>query len=258
MDDLDSTSLRRLPRVPTVGGYLTLVWMHVGVITVMTIIGGLVGFALQARTPTAFVASASIELPDVPTSVDLQPGDAAPQRTTIDSTAQLLFATPVVNRVADVTNLTADKVRQELSVSAYPLSRVLIATFQAPSAALAIAGADGAAKALIHERRRALLGHQLRPAGRLSSHLLRLINRANRTVGPYNPVSRRLHDQVAQIQAVRQQGHTEHARIVDRASPARPVSTQPELTMTTGAFLGFLGGLAYAWWRPVRRDAVAR
>jgi hypothetical protein len=255
VDDIASPGHPRA-RLPTLTSYLSMVRDHVVIITVTTLVGLVGGVALELREVPVFQASASIELPDVPTFVDVVPEDVIPQRTTIDSTAQLVFATPVVDKVATVTRLNPAIVQKNLSVSAYPLSRVLITTFQARTPTLAIAGANQAAQALIDVRNRALLGERLGNATRLAHRLNALIKLADARVGPYNPISRRLRDQLIQINTVRQEADNGRARIVDDAFPAHRVRSHAHLESTTGAVIGLMAGLAISWWRPARQRRV--
>jgi hypothetical protein len=252
MDDVTSEPVHPRTRLPTLTDYLTMVRDHVVIITVTTLIGLAVGVAVELREAPAYRASASIELPDVPTFVDVVPEDEIPQRTTIDSTAQLVFATPVVEKVAAVTKLNPATVHNSLSVSAYPLSRVLITTFQARTPALAIAGANEAARALVGVRDRVLLGERLGSATRLAHRLNVLMKIADARIGPFNPLSRRLRDQLLEINTARQEADSGRARIVNDASPAHAVQSHAHLESTTGAVLGLLTGFIVTWWRRPR------
>jgi hypothetical protein len=254
MDGLAPTPWRRRSSLPTVAGYFALVWSQIAIIAATTALGGLIGVVLAVRLPPAFQASASIELPATPTWVSLEPLPKPPQHTTIDSTAQLLFSAPVVERVSAVTHLSHATVTDGLSVSAYPLSNVLIASFRAPTAALAVSGVDEAARALVQERTTALQGSQLRAATQLSTYLSHLLPQADRQAGGiYNPVSKRLQGEIDQITDVRQAAVSDQARVLKAGSPATSVRTHGGLQIATGAMLGFLVGLGYAWWIPVRR-----
>jgi uncharacterized protein involved in exopolysaccharide biosynthesis len=252
MDALKPGAWQRTPTLPTVAGYFALVWSQIAVIAATTALGTLIGAGLALRLPSQYQAGVAIELPGVPTSVNFDPAADPPQRTTIDSTAQLLFSTPVVQRVARVTSLSPSQVSDGLSVSAYPLSRVLIASFRASSADLAVSGANEAAAALISQRKDLLEGNQFVLAASLATYLHRLLPEANRKAGFYNPVSKRLLGEIAQIDLVRQQIAADHARVLKPAAPATSVRPHGELQVVTGAMLGFLVGVAYAWWRPRR------
>jgi uncharacterized protein involved in exopolysaccharide biosynthesis len=254
VDGLSRTSWQRQQPLSTIAGYFALVRSRAAVITVLTLLGALIGAGLALRLAPEYQAGASIALPTVPTSVILDPEADTPTPTTIDSTAQLLFSTPVVERVATVTHMTNSEVRNGLSVSAYPLSRVLVTSFRAQSASLAVSGADAAAAALIRERQVVLEGRQLKATRELRTYLSsRLLLQANRKAGAYNPVSRRLHDEIAQIDLLQQQAAMDRARILERGAPATSISPHGELQVVTGGMLGFLLGVGYAWWSPGRR-----
>lgn len=252
MDGLAASPGQRRPPLPTIADYFALVRSRISLIAVLSALGALIGLVLAVRQPPLYEARASIELPSVPTWVNFDAAAQPPQHTTIDSTAQLVFSTPVVERVAGATSLTKRQVTDGLSVSAYPLSRVLITSFRAPTTALAVAGADEAAAALIAQRKAVLEGNSFASADRLSTYLHRLLPEANRN-GDYNPVSRRLQAEITQIDDVRAQAASDRARILDPAAPAESVRPHGELQVMTGALLGLLAGVAYTWWNPGRR-----
>lgn len=253
MDDVRPVPTSRSPRLPTIAGYTTLVWSRLGIIVIVCVLGGLVGFLLDRQVPRTFEASASVELPNVPTSADTDPDAEDPRVTTIDSTAQLLFSRTVLRRVAAVTNRPAKEVNDGLAVSAYPLSRVLIVTFEAGTPGRAVAGANEAARALIARRRVVLPGSQLEEGSGLLERLRRLRDKTDAMAGPYNSASRRLQTQITQIASLRQTARAERGRVVDRAYPAAQVDNHGELQVTNGVVLGLLLGVAYAWWSPGRR-----
>jgi hypothetical protein len=253
VDDLADAPWQRRPALPTMAGYFALVWSQIAVLAITTGIGALIGVGFALRLPSAYEAAVEIDLPGLSTWVNFDPEEDAPQHTTIDSSAQLVLSDSVVRSVAAVTHLETDEVRHNLSVSAYPLSRVLVPTFRASSAALAVSGADAAAKALINQRKRVFEGSQLRLAVQLKRYLDRLLPQANRKGGPYSSVTHRLLEEITQINDVRQEAAAESAQILKAAAPARAVRTHGELPVVTGATLGFLVGVGYAWWSPDRR-----
>jgi uncharacterized protein involved in exopolysaccharide biosynthesis len=253
VDGLADTPWQRRPALPTMAGYFALVWSQIAVIAVTTGLGALIGVVLALRLPHTYEAAVEVDLPGLPTWVSFDPEEDAPQRTTIDSSAQLVLSDSVVRSVAAVTHLETDEVRQNLRVSAYPLSRVLVPTFRASSAELAVSGADAAAKALIHQRKRVFEGSQIRVAVKLKRYLDRLLPEANRKGGPYSSVTHRLLEEITQINDVRQEAAAESPQILKDAAPAQAVRPHGELQVVTGATLGFLCGLGYAWWSPGRR-----
>jgi hypothetical protein len=243
-----TTVTGRGTRLPMLAGYAGTVRSHVGAIIVLAIFGGLVGGYLAHRVPPSFKSSASIELPDVPTYVDTDPEPPAPGRTTIDTTAQLVFSEPVYEAVEAATQLPEDKVRDGLSVSAYPLSRVLIVTFTARSQDTAIAGAQAASQALVAEREVTLPGAQLDRAIELRQELDALRDRS-REVRAFSPQTQVLTFQLLQIEQALQAGADAGGRIVDEADTARAVNAHPELQLVSGLLGGLLAGIGYSWWR---------
>jgi hypothetical protein len=248
----------RKPALPTVAGYFTVLRSRIALIATVTALGAAVGLGLALLQSPVYQAGVAIELPGVPTFVNSDPAADPPPHTTIDTTARLLFSTPVVRRVAGVTHLPATQVTDGLSVSAYPLSRVLIASFRAPTAKLAVSGANAAAAALIQQRREALEGNQLQLSAALNTYLHRLLPLANKKAGFYNPVSKRLQGEITQIDVVRGQLAADRVRIIKPAAPAKSVRQHGEPQVVTGAMLGFLLAVAYAWWAPVRRRSDER
>jgi uncharacterized protein involved in exopolysaccharide biosynthesis len=253
MDGVDTAPWERRTGLPTVAGYLALVWSQLAVIAVTTVLGALVGVVLAVRQPPVYSASTAVELLAVPTWVSFDPAGEPPPGTTIDTTAQLARSAPVVDRVAHATSLSTAQVTDGLGVSAYPLSRVLVLSFRARTAALAVAGADEAADALIDQRRAVLEGDQVTLAARLGTSLKGLLPKADRSAGTSNPVSRRLASEVALVDDIRAQAANDQARILEPAAPAKSVRSKGELQVVTGAMLGFLAATAYAWWISGRR-----
>ncbi|MDX6319905.1 MAG: hypothetical protein QOD35_3305 [Nocardioidaceae bacterium] len=255
MDGVETAPWERRPSLPTVAGYFALVWSQIAVIAVTTVLGALVGVVLAVRQPALYSASAAVELLAVPTWVSFDPAAEPPPGTTVDTTAQLVRSTPVVDRVAHATSLTPAQVTDGLGVSAYPLSRVLVMSFRARTAALAVTGANEAAAALINQRRAVLEGDQVTLAARLDTSLNRLLPKADLYAGPYNPVSKRLASEVALVDGIRAQAAADQARILRYAAPATSVRPKGELPIVTGAMLGFLAAVAYAWWISGRRGS---
>lgn len=235
----------RSPRLPTLEGYQELLWANIVVIVVATIAGAALGFIAQRQVPVSWSSSASVELPDVPTWVDVDPADPIPDRTTIDTTAQLVFTQPVFRAVSRATDIPPVRIRDRLSVSAYPLSRVLIVTFRGDTPEQAEAGALAAGEALAAERKAALAGSDVRKAQALRSELNNLYNSTDH---PFSDIGQQLRAQILQLQEVLDVNDA-GAKVVE-VSDARRVNTHPELQVITGAVLGLLAGIAYAWWRP--------
>lgn len=237
-------------RLPTVAGYLWLLRSHLGAVVILTIVGGVLGLFAARQVPQEFKASASIELPDVPTWVDTRPDPPAPQRTTIDTTAQLVFSVPVYDAVAAATGLDQQVAADNLSVSAYPLSRVLIVTFQARNKETAIIGARAAADELVVQRAAVLPGAQVQAARDHEKKLNQLKLRAQQ-IQLYSPLTQRMTAYILQTRQAIGAALNAGGTVVNRPdeNSARRVDKHSELQIVTGLVLGFLLGIAYAWWR---------
>jgi hypothetical protein len=93
MDGVETAPWERRAGLPTVAGYVALVWSQIAVIAVTTALGALVGVVLAVRQPAVYSASAAVELLAVPTWVSFDPAAEPPPGTTIDTTAQLVRST---------------------------------------------------------------------------------------------------------------------------------------------------------------------
>lgn len=238
----------RSRRLPTLAGYAAIVRAHLLVVVLAIALGGISGYSFSRQVDRTYQASVSIELPDVPTWVDTDPEDPAPNRTTIDTTSELLYTARVFAAVEKATALPDDDFDEELSVSAYPLSRVLIVTFEAPRPDLAVTGANAAAQGLIKERAKVLAGSQLGSARQLYDQLRTLQGKARTAKVPFGVVTR-LREVMEQISDLDRRNRNAQASILDEADPAAPVSSHPELPVVTGLVVGLLAGVMYAWWR---------
>lgn len=238
----------RTTPLPTIAGYGVVLGAHIGVVVLGAVLGTASGYALSRQAEPAYLASASIELPDVPTWVDTDPVGPAPDRTTIDTTSELVFTEQVFSAVAQATGLPEENFDDKLSVSAYPLSRVLIVTFEARRPELAVLGADAAATELIRERVEVLAGSQLRPARQLYKRLRTLQGQARTSSVPFGVVTQ-LRAVMEHVGTLERNNRNARATLFDEAGPAEPVNSHPELPIVTGLLLGLLGGVTYAWWR---------
>jgi uncharacterized protein involved in exopolysaccharide biosynthesis len=238
-------------RLPTVAGYAATLRSHLGAIIVLAVLGLVCGLFIAQQKPHMYKASASIELPDLPTFVDVNPDPPAPQRTTIDTTSELVFSQPVYDAVEEATGLSESKVRSGLNVGAYPLSRVLIVTFTAPTMDLAVAGANAAAEQTRIERTTILPGAQTAGAKVLERRLERLRDKSRVTVREFTPQTQELTNQILQIGDAIDAGANASGTIVNRADLASThlVKRHRELQLVTGTVLGILLGIGYSWWR---------
>jgi capsular polysaccharide biosynthesis protein len=237
-------------RLPTVAGYVATVRSHVGAVLVLAVLGMLAGGFVAHQKPVSYKANAFILLPDVPTYVDLDPEPPTPGRTTIDTTSVLVFSDPVYRDVSSATGIAADKVPDRLSVSAYPLSRVLIVTFTARTRDQAVDGANAAAETVSDERT-SLPGAQTLQADALSSELDRLRDLSRERVRTYSPQTQALTNEILHLQDSVDAGQAAAGRLVNRADldSVRRVKSHPELQVVTGLMVGLLIGIGYSWWR---------
>lgn len=247
---------RRMTRLPTLAGYLALLRSGALVIALLTAIGGLAGWWWQAQTPDPYRASAAIQLPDIPVYVDLSPAGTSPKPATIDTSAQLVYSRPVLRRVSAATGEPLSAVHDGLTVSAYPLSRVLIVSFHALTARQATTGAAEAARATVEQRASVLAGAQVQDVRKLYRQLRALRSRADRSVSQFPAVSRRINTRVDHLTEVLSDRSAPGGRVVVDASPAERVGAHAEVHLTTGLVAGFSVGIGWVWWRrPTQRVA---
>ena len=241
----------RNTRLPMIGGYFATLRSHLGAVIALGLAGLLVGAFFASRVPQSYKANAFIALPDVPTYVDLNPDPPGPSRTTIDTTAELVFSQPVYDAVQDATDLPDDKVRNGLSVSAYPLSRVLIITFVARAKDVAVAGANAAATQLQVERQHVLAGAQTAKAAAFGDELDRLKAQSQRQVREFSPQTQDITGQFLYVQNSIDAGQGISGNVINRADvlSAKRMKKHLELQLITGLMVGILLGVGYAWWR---------
>jgi hypothetical protein len=240
-----------MTRLPTLEGYVELVWANLAVIIVTTLAGGVIGYLGQRGTAPTYRVSASVELPDVPTWVDVDPEDPIPDRTTIDTSSQLLFTPPVFRAASEATGLPAVRIDEHLSVSAYPLSRVLIVTFEGDSRDQAEAGAVAAADAFVQERATSLAGDQVEGLSDLQRSLQQSLRRLKQDDAEFTTTGQRIKAQLAQVQRLQQDSGGNGGTVIDYSDP-KVVDKHPELQVVTGLVLGLLASIIYSWWRPRR------
>lgn len=250
----------RAPRLPTVAGYVTLLRSHALVIVLVTALGGFLGFGWQAQTPRPYRASTALSLPDIPVYVDLDPNGTSPKPATIDTTAQLVYSGNVLRRVSEATAEPLSAVHDGLTVSAYPLSRVLIVSFEAATAETAIRGANEAARATLRERAQVLAGAQLTQTRALYRQLRDLRSRADRDVSQFPAVSRRIDTRMQHLSRLLNAQAALAGQVVDEAGTADRVGGHPALHIATGLVTGFALAVGWAWWwrKPLRGVAPRR
>lgn len=246
----------RQPRLPTMAHYLAFLQSGWIVLTLLTVLGAVAGAAYASTVPKQWEASASIELPDLPMYVDLTSAGPPPKRTTIDTTGQLVFSQEVLGAVAKANDITPEDAYEALSVSAYPLSRVIIVTMKAPTEAEAISGANAAARSLADERTRLLAGGANRDDAKDLAHILAKKNKDFVAVNGGSNASVRVTQEVQNIRDNLTRYANSKAKVVNKAAPGKRVPPHPEVYITTGAVTGFMIGVVWIWWRPRRRGNV--
>lgn len=251
------TALEGLPgrptKLPTLAGYLALLrggWL---VVLLAVVAGAAIGLYADTQAARLFEANVSVQLPALASFVQLDPEASRARPATIDTSAQLVFSTPVVDKVAVATGQSPSAVRAGLSVSAYPLSNVLIIGYQAPTPDAALSGAGVAARATLEQRRAVLAGTQLRSVRALYAKLQNLRTRAQSIAPRFPQLSRRVNLAVQHIRNAQSAlTHPETPRIETPEAPQR-VGVSRALYPTTGVVSGFVAAVTWLWWR--RRSA---
>lgn len=235
--------------LPTLAVYAALLragWVR---IVLATLIGTGLSLWMQSQLPRAYYASAAIELPPVASYLQIDPAASRPRPATIDTTALLVRSSPVIDAVAAVTRQPPQAIREGLSVSAYPLSHVLIVGYEAPSEQAARSGAEAAARATLAQRTAVFRDTQLAAARSLSARLESLRARAESKAPQFPNVSQRIDLLAHQLRVVLTASASEASDRIDTSDAARSVKAPPALYPTTGAVTGFMVGVGRTWWR---------
>lgn len=120
-------------------------------------VGIVLGAVVHALTPPSWTATVAVELTDVSPMVDLQGSGFTPDELSIDTDAQILAADGVVATVAQQTGESEADVREDLAVSARPLTTILEVSYSHHAPSTALRGADAAAAAFLRERQRLII-----------------------------------------------------------------------------------------------------
>lgn len=247
----------RQPRLPTMAHYLAFIKSGWIVLTIVTLLGAVAGAAYSTTVPRKWEASASIELPDLPLYVDLTSTGPPAKRATIDTTGQLAFSEPILKAIAERNGITPAEAADSLTVSAYPLSRVIILTLTAPTLAEAENGANAAATAMETQRSRLLPGWSDRQNAVDLQKALKEQNDAAIEEFGFSSVTVKILQQVQEInENLAQYSNGDKARVVNKAKPGKQVPPHSEVYVTTGAVAGFMIGVIWIWWRPRKRGAI--
>ncbi len=140
----DSTPL---PRLGDYARHASTYWKR---ITLLSLLGALVGGAIYFAIPARYVASSKVSLSPQITYLSLSMTPERQPQVTIDTTAQLARSDYSVKQIADAMGVSPQQARDNLTISAKPLSRVLVLQIRADSREQARAGANAATEALIY------------------------------------------------------------------------------------------------------------
>lgn len=235
--------------LPTLAVYAALLRAGWVSIVLATLAGTGLSLWLQSQVPRPFYASAFVELPPVPSYLQLDPAASRPKPATIDTTAKLVMSSPVIRAVGAVTRQPPPVIRDGLSVSAYPLSHVLIVGYEAPTEEAARAGAEAAARATLAERTAVFRSAQLASARGLYARLQSLRTRAQAEAARFPHVSSRIDVLTHHLQVILAAPASEASSRIDTSDAAQRLKAAPALYPTTGAVTGFMAGVGRAWWR---------
>jgi uncharacterized protein involved in exopolysaccharide biosynthesis len=242
--------------LPLLSDYPRFVRRQWGLIALFIAIGLALGSVWAAKQPASFSATASVVLVPVPVYVLPATTGLVPPEVSIDTDAQLVRSPSVLNAVGDALGVDAPRAEQHLSITASPGSHVLHVTVSATSAAVAARAADAAVAAFVDVRRDAL--------GALRSGQLRQLRLfvTDQEEMLAKEQTRRLviageDEMFAQILEMRagieelEEARRLPAQVVSPADlPPRADHANAEVSITSGAMLGLLGG----WLLAIGRD----
>jgi hypothetical protein len=240
----------RVQRLPTLAGYFALIsGRRLVLIAVLGLVGAVVGMAYNSRAVPEYRASVYIALPDLPQWVDVNPDPPNAKRTTIDTSASLVFSDTVVEAIATQVGVSVEDARNSLSISARPLSRAAIVSFDSTSSDTAVAAANVAAEGMIEQRQSVLPGRRLDNLAGLSDQLISL--RGTAMEFPFNTTSLpgQFNGLIARISELEQRHVEQRGHVVAAATSARKLPLHPELAVTTGLTLGVLAAICWCWLR---------
>lgn len=243
-------------RLPLLSDHARFVGRHRTVIGVLMVLGLLLGLAWSMTQAVTFSSTASVSLAPVPKYLLPTGVGLASPGVSIDTDAQLLRSTEVLDSVALALGTTSDMAMEQLSVTASPNSHVLHVTVTADSPAEAAEAANAAVTALVRVRRNtlgALRLDQLR--------LLRLWTAGQEELLAQEQSTRAVllatDDLFAQVLELREGlqelegARSAPAEVVNAAVPAgSPDYSNSEVPLTSGAMLGLLAACLVG----VRRD----
>ncbi len=245
--------------LPELTRYLAFGRRHWLVLVVGTLIGLAGAAGWHAQQPRTYTSTASVMLTPVPGFVDTDPSGRAPRSVTIDTDAQLALSSTGVAAVARATEDDPAAVAAGLSLSAPPLTRVLRISYTAPQPRKAQLGATVAARSLIASRREFLGAIQLDQIARLQLEVARRAADLEQLEEAGASLERRREAQ-DQLETLRTRlielyaARSNPGVVLEAARPpTAPDSTDPEVTLATGALLGFSSALGVAWLSEARQ-----
>lgn len=137
---------RPLPRLSDYGRHVRHYWRR---LTVLSLLGALVGAVVFFSIPTRFTATTRVALSPQITYLSLSQVPEKQPLVTLDTTAHLLRSDFAIETIANAMDVTASEARDALVISAKPGSRVLIVQIRADTKAQARTGAHAATEVLI-------------------------------------------------------------------------------------------------------------
>ncbi|MFZ2502951.1 MAG: hypothetical protein WAW88_09800 [Nocardioides sp.] len=136
-----------LPRLGDYGRHALTYWRR---LTVLAILGALVGGALFFSTPQRYFATSRVAVSPQIVYLSLSQSPEKQPQVTLDTTAALVRSDYSIGRIAEAMGVGEEEARESLVISAKPLSRVLILQVRADSKVQARAGVNAATEALIY------------------------------------------------------------------------------------------------------------
>jgi uncharacterized protein involved in exopolysaccharide biosynthesis len=244
-------------RDPTLGGYVTFVRRHLLVIVVCMAVGAAAGVAQALLTPETYTSSAQVFAPATPVSprVERRPGQRLPRDVTVDTEAQLLRSSPVLDRMATALGVDRESAAAALTITVPANSRLITVQVRDRDPQRARAAVSVATDAYLSLRGQIVAGVRQRQLEALQSRIGviegRLDTLSKGAVRRDAAARTRRASLISQIQELerqisRLQARTEASGEVVRAAsvPSRPDRANNEVPAASYAALGLLAGLA--------------
>lgn len=242
---------------PELMHYTGFVRRHWLVLVIGLVLGSVLGVTYQHTQPKTYRSVASLTLEPLPTYVARDPLAESAEYVTVDTDGQLAKSTRVLRPVARTVGESVGAVRQNLLVTASPLSSVLHLALSATTPRQAQAGAQQAARSLLRARGRfvrssvSIQAKQLTESIDVLERQLLTASKSfdtERTDGLNSQIIT-LRRRLRELQLVKRSvGHI----IAAAELPTRGAGASFKVTAASGAMLGLLGGLVVARVRDVR------